>query len=245
MDGNNKAFVTLLSTENYLPAVVVLARSLKKVKSKYPLLVAITEELNRPEIVDGILRREGCMVETIPHLEYTKNVIDKYGTHTVLQTAPKIAVFNLCNWDKLVYIDADVLVMQNIDELMDRMDGSMVKYNGDDMGFSGLFVFAPRNHSYERYLALQTNFDGVDGDLLGYLWFYMRTNNDYVIHQDYLVSYWEHSACWKAKTIHYNNEHKPWLHPKFFNKQEFSIMKYNEYLEQVWRDYPQFKNHVI
>jgi hypothetical protein len=244
MDDNRKAFVTLCSTENYLPAVVVLARSFRKVKSKYPLLVAITEELCRPEIVEDILRKEGCIVETVPHLTYTKNVVNKYGsTHTVLQTAPKIAVFNLCSWDKLVYIDADVLVTQNIDDLMDRMDGSMVKYAGDDMGFSGLFVFSPRNHSYERYLALQKNFDGVDGDLLGYLWFYMRTNPDYVIDQNYLVSYWEHNACWKAKAIHYNNEKKPWLHPKSFNKQEFAIAKYYEYLDQVWKDYPQIKTY--
>ena len=241
MDGNNKAFVTLLSTENYLPAVVVLARSFKKVKSKYPLLVAITEELRRPEITD-ILVKEGCMLEVIPHLTYTKNVIDKYeGTHTVLQTAPKIAVFSLCNWDKLVYIDADVLVTKNIDDLMDRRDGSMVKYPGDDMGFSGLFVFAPRNHSYERYLALQQNFDGVDGDLLGYLWFYIRSNSEYHIPEEYLISYWEGNACWRAKTIHYNNEKKPWLHPKSFRREDRSVAMYFEILDEVWKDYPQIK----
>jgi alpha-N-acetylglucosamine transferase len=52
-------------------------------------------------------------------------------------------------WDKLLYIDADVLVLKNLDHLFQYPNGSMLKYevyageDENDTGFSGLFIIEP------------------------------------------------------------------------------------------------------
>jgi hypothetical protein len=74
VDRYKKAFITLLSSVDYLPAVLVLNKSLRLAKSNYELVVAVTED-----IIDKVqlpLIEEGIFIEKIPKLSYTKKVID-------------------------------------------------------------------------------------------------------------------------------------------------------------------------
>jgi hypothetical protein len=96
----------------------------------------------------------------------------------------------LSEWDKLLYIDADTLVIKNIDSLFNYPDGSMVKYPDDPWGFSGLFIIEPKNHDeIELYFHLLQNVNCFDGDLLGKLWFYIRTSPRHQIPEEYLIPY--------------------------------------------------------
>ena len=47
-DPRNMAYVTLLSTNDYLDAVLVLNKSLQRVNSKYPLLVMVVNTIFTP-----------------------------------------------------------------------------------------------------------------------------------------------------------------------------------------------------
>ena len=64
------AYVTLLSSTNYLKAVIILSLSLKKVNSNFPLLVAITEDVVSDDIIQ-ILSKLGCEIKVIERLEYS------------------------------------------------------------------------------------------------------------------------------------------------------------------------------
>ena len=94
-----KAYVTLLSSLDYLPAVLILNETLKKVKSKYPLVVGITQNIFSQKI-KKILEKNNIIVETIKTLEYSKNVKEKKKDLTnTLKTASKISLFSLYNYE--------------------------------------------------------------------------------------------------------------------------------------------------
>ena len=66
-------------------------------------------------------------------------------------TFAKLAAFELCHYDKLVFLDADLLINRNIDELFERQHMSAAVYYGRVHPFahlsfpnSGVMVIAPR-----------------------------------------------------------------------------------------------------
>ena len=244
-----KAFITLLSTKDYLDAVLVLKRSMEEVHTEYPLVCGITEDIFTPDIVQP-LSQMGIIVERISRLQYSEETRKKWGDRRVLNTASKISLFSLTQYDKLCYIDADTFLLQNIDNLLDRLDGSMIEPSPneeeEDYGFTGLFIFQPRYHKREFYIHLLENFPCADGDLLGNLWFFTRTSPShripyaYCMHYTYAKDYrlfpkenGRPEAQEIPKVIHFCNEEKPWLEPEKFPKKDPIIVKYFKYLEQV------------
>lgn len=120
------------------------------------------------------------IVENILPLEYSSMMKEKFQNTTrsnILYTASKIQVFTLKEWDKMVYIDADTIFLQNADELFEYPDGAMIKYPNDPYGFSGLFVFCPGNHDEDDfYPTVMREHFCADGDLLGKFWFFVKTS---------------------------------------------------------------------
>jgi alpha-N-acetylglucosamine transferase len=130
-DKNMNGWITLLSSENYLPAVLILNQTMQNVKSKYPLIVGITEDIYSDKIIT-ILHKYNIITEKIEKTSYAKEVVEKYSNHSVLNTASKIMLFSLDKYEKLIYIDADVYVKENMDELFDNYeDGSILCYPYD------------------------------------------------------------------------------------------------------------------
>lgn len=237
LDPRKFAYITLLSTEDYLDAVLVLNESLKDVSSQYPLVCAVTKNLNKTELITRLMTA-GIHIEWIESREYSENTRTKHSGHAVLNTASKISLFELVNYDKLCYIDADTIVVKNIDDVFDRLDGSMIKMDGDEYGFTGLFVFSPRNHRADFYLHLLTHFDCFDGDLLGSLWFYTRTSADHWIDDSYCKHYAFNLSKKDRRGVkvwHFCNEgHKPWF-PKDRQSMPDDIVltKYDELLHRA------------
>lgn len=238
-DQGRYAYVTLLSTTDYLDAVLVLNKSLQKVNSKYPLLTMVVDTIFTPEL-EKCFQKHGIQYHTVPPLQYSQSVQEKYANATVLNTASKIQLFSLKNWDKLVYIDADTFVLQNIDNLFEYPDGAMVKYPEDNFGFSGLFVFYPRHHHEDEfYPTVMQHHDCVDGDLLGKFWFFVRESPAHQIPPDYLMYYNPNHLDKDTKVIHYCNTLKPWIHTDhdLFNQDNYICWLYKKYLNEVQQTY--------
>lgn len=88
---HNYIYTTLLSSVDYIWGVLILNQSLKKVHSKYLLIVCITTEMSSNEKIIDILNKENInylIVRTIP---YNPNTIDLKGN--ILNTASKIQIF--------------------------------------------------------------------------------------------------------------------------------------------------------
>ena len=113
---SKKVWTSLITNTKYLSGLLTLAYSLNKTGSKYPLVALYTETFPADGL--GALRRRGIEAREIPYLlpsmpkEYT-NDPRFYDCWT------KLAPFSLTEYDRVVQLDSDMLVLQKMDELMD------------------------------------------------------------------------------------------------------------------------------
>lgn len=179
-------YITLLSSIDYLEAVLVLNSSLQKVKSKYKLVVACTPNVYSNEKIIDILQKEDIIIEKIPWFEYneqTKIGLSRYNIKSIYNVGAKVEIFGLNHYDKLIYLDADSFVVKNIDNLFKKKDGSTLIDSG--ACFCALFVFIPRNHPLEQYKTIMTYENCNDGSLMELLWWQVKDNKEYHIDNRY------------------------------------------------------------
>jgi inositol 3-alpha-galactosyltransferase len=114
-----RAWVTLLTRTSYLAGAIVLAYTLHKHESKHPLIILITPDF--PSNLLPTLQREASLtnaqIRLIEHLRPREkfDLIDSRFD----DTWTKLMVFSLVECEKLVFLDADMLVRRNMDELFD------------------------------------------------------------------------------------------------------------------------------
>ena len=91
--------------------------------------------------------------------------------HLALLTRPelgvtfsKIHVWRLTHYSKCVFLDADTLVLQNVDELFDREELSAAPDIGwPDCFNTGMFVFVPSMETFRNLLDLARQSGSFDG----------------------------------------------------------------------------------
>ena len=209
----NNAYVTLLSSKEYLVPILALNLSFKNTNSAYPLVVMVTDNIADDKNLIKILEQEHIKYVIVPTLSYSRATLtlinkDYPNNNTVQNTASKINMFNLEEYDKLVYIDGDSVFFQNCDQLFNFPDGSML-YDGK-VGLTGLLVFIPENHDFNFYMACLNNVRCLDGNLIDTLWFQIKTEQMYRIPMNYCYLSSENDKVLKyVKSITFN-EHKLW-----------------------------------
>lgn len=116
--GKKAAYVTLLTKTSYLPGVLVLEYTLRSVGSEYPLVVMATPSLLQED--RDILARRGIAVIDIQSLKPPEG-LHELSTHDArfADTWTKLRAFELTDYDRVVLMDADMIVMRKMDELMD------------------------------------------------------------------------------------------------------------------------------
>ncbi|XP_028774242.1 galactinol synthase 1-like [Neltuma alba] len=120
-EGLKKAYVTFLAGNgDYMKGVVGLAKGLRKVKSAYPLVVATLPDV--PEEHLQILRSQGCIVHDIEPIYPPPNQTQFAMAYYVINYS-KLRIWNLEGYRKMIYLDADIQVYDNIDHLFDTEDG--------------------------------------------------------------------------------------------------------------------------
>lgn len=118
---SKRAYVTFLAgTGDYVKGVVGLAKGLRKVKSAYPLVVAMLPDV--PEDHRKILRSQGCILREIEPIYPPENQIQFAMAYYVINYS-KLRIWNFEEYSKMLYLDADIQVYENIDHLFDGPDG--------------------------------------------------------------------------------------------------------------------------
>lgn len=123
----NYSYITLLNTENYLKGVVCLNESLKRAGTKYPLTVAITKTISKDTI--EILRKNDIKIVYIDNMDVPEEIKEKNKKGMFSHwsnTFDKLKIFELVEFDKLVFLDSDMYVRKNIDELFEKENLSAV-----------------------------------------------------------------------------------------------------------------------
>ncbi|ANB14157.1 Uncharacterized protein R707 [Sugiyamaella lignohabitans] len=113
---SRKVWTTLITNTKYLSGLLTLEYALRKVGSKYPLLVLYTETFEQEghEALDnrGIHKKRIEYLLPKAHKDY-QNDVRFYDCWSKLQP------FSLFEFDRVVQLDSDMVVVQNMDELMD------------------------------------------------------------------------------------------------------------------------------
>lgn len=110
-----EAYVTMVTSKDYIIGALVLAHSLEGTGTSRPLLCMVTKNLDNADLeslkVGGL---QPVLVEPIaaPSLSNVQEW-DAVGY-------TKLNLWGLVDWDFLVYVDADCLVVSNMDDLFGR-----------------------------------------------------------------------------------------------------------------------------
>lgn len=223
-----QAFVTLLSSEDYIAPVLILNRNFKDIKSQYPLLVMVTNNILQK--AKKYLDKEQVFYKEVNFLEYSEITKEKDAGTYLLNIASKMNVFTLFEYDKIVFIDADSIFFQNIDDLFNYPDGAMYEEPNHIDGFAALFVCTPQNHDLDFYMTLLQSQYMWESDLLGRLWFPFKSNSEYRIPTNYFLNITlENLDCQdftQVKGIHFCYYYKPW---KYQTVEEYLTDYYKEF----------------
>ncbi|KAK4849013.1 hypothetical protein QYF36_019806 [Acer negundo] len=119
----SRAYVSFLAGNgDYVKGVVGLAKGLRKVKSQYPLVVAVLPDV--PEEHRKILESQGCIVKEIEPVYPPENQTQFAMPHYVINYS-KLRIWEFEEYSKMIYLDGDILVYDNIDHLFDLPDGHL------------------------------------------------------------------------------------------------------------------------
>ena len=138
-------YVCVLSTDNYLEGVLVLNENLKALKSKYPLLCLINENISKETIRK--LKLFHIDYKLIPSINFNCKTLYNWK-----YTFDKINVFSLTEYDKVVYLDSDFLILENIDHLFKLSTPTMasdVPFHADIFN-SAVMIIKPNLKDYNN-----------------------------------------------------------------------------------------------
>lgn len=183
------AFVTLATNDNYALGALTWAASLRQVKTVNQIAILVTKDLSsslryiekRRVLCRNLMILFVSRRDVLPQFFDVVQEVDIFNSNdtAILQalkrpelgvTLTKIHCWKLTQFTKCVFMDADTLVLQNIDELFERDELSAVPDIGwPDCFNSGVFVFRPSVQTFDNLVALlvkEGSFDGGDQGLL-------------------------------------------------------------------------------
>jgi lipopolysaccharide biosynthesis glycosyltransferase len=228
------SFVTFLGTDSFLPGVLALNNSLKNYNKSYGLLVLTTDLVSPASI--AALESKNIRYKHVARIKNPNARGDDQRNFGHMYT--KLRIFELEEFDKVVYIDADMLVCCNVEELFDCPHMSAVvagalkpecsHWNELNAGF---LVVVPDKALAERMYALVDSTPSDDGSDQGFLHsFYSNWANDKHLHLDhkynvpvydidvyarlnyFKFSYRNGALDTNISIIHYWGYDKPWYH---------------------------------
>ena len=141
----NYAFVTVLSTNDYYKYVIALFESIKETNTKINNFVVIVNE----DVNDNVINLlEEKKYRVIKKNKLTFSFVENEPYKSCCNYFDKLYVFDLVEYDKVVYLDNDTYVLKNIDELFNYPHmSSVIDDNGCVLPWKengpGLMVIEP------------------------------------------------------------------------------------------------------
>jgi lipopolysaccharide biosynthesis glycosyltransferase len=228
-----QTFVTYLGTDSFLPGLLVLAYSYRSHSAVSPFLVLVNEQVSG--WVFDFLKIYGFDYKKVRGIDNPHLLIN--GDREFHSVYGKLNVFNLICYDKVVYLDADMVICESLQELFQRPHlsavtaGSLVPCNSSwkDLN-SGLMVIQPDKELFEEMLSkvsiLPSSTKGDQGFLHSFYpkwstWKELHLDHKYNIPAQYLDEYASIGFCrfdyekGIARTdniavLHYWGPIKPW-----------------------------------
>lgn len=109
------AWVTLLTQPEYLPGVHALYRSLQKSKTKWPLVVMVTPNVEQE--ARQALQLDHVVIHPVEKLAPDASLEHNYALAQFGEVWNKLRVWGLTDYKRVIFLDADMLVLGNMDDL--------------------------------------------------------------------------------------------------------------------------------
>ncbi|KAJ4794975.1 galactinol synthase 1 [Rhynchospora pubera] len=117
------AYVTFLAGDgDYVKGVVGLVKGLRKVGTAYPLVVAVLPDV--PESHRKLLLAQGCIVREIEPVHPPDSSTQFAMAYYVINYS-KLRIWEFTEYEKMIYLDSDIQVYENIDHLFELPDGAI------------------------------------------------------------------------------------------------------------------------
>ena len=265
-----RVYITALTNERYIPGVMALARSLHEVGTKYDLAVMIPSE--KADALTAALRDYGVLdipgVFILPReniqLEEMDSVVEKEYSYW-RDSFFKLQAAGCTEYDKIILLDCDQMVVKNIDHLFDAPHFTATTcgrcVHEDWRGLSaGLLVLEPSTALHERLISLivpaiefkkEKGQQAGDQDVFKMAFPEWRDRPDLYIHEKYNICWgWITDLCRKEGVtpkdfymIHFPGREKPWDMGRYQHLRYFVSLllrgKFDQliYKVYIWRKY--------
>lgn len=165
------AYVTLVTNADYGRGALALARSLGQANAAHPLVVLATQNAGYLDELAG----EGCRIIETARPELSAGFLERHSRHQQHRAAPftkgekpafhdpldnfcKLRLWQMEEYRKVVFIDADAIVLRNVDRLFDypafvAAPNLYETLRDFDRMNAGVFVAEPGAATYRAMLA--------------------------------------------------------------------------------------------
>ncbi len=253
-----KAYITISTGKSYLPGIMAMYLSLKQTGTTIPLYAMLPIDLIEKEAqLCNKLKENGInIIEYSNSISIPQQLIDSnenHGDSRFSHTFDKLLVFEQTQFDKIVYLDADIYILHNLDHLFELPHMSAMiagkSYPGNEDWIdltSGIMTIIPEkglSKQFEKLIPDVIKAKGICGDqdiLQAYYTDWTKRSEldmgeKYGIIA-YYAKYYEQHLGYKytdqvedshsVAVIHYAGEMKPWMQhwsPLSVLKQELEL----------------------
>lgn len=220
----DEAFVSLTTNDQYGLGAYVLGKSLRKSNTSKKLVLLITSGVseNCRQKLNSVW---DDLIDVTVLDSQDKENLALLARPELGVTFSKLRAWTLTQFKKCVFLDADTLVIQNVDDLFEREELSAAPDIGwPDCFNSGVFVFKPSLETYDNLLKFSKkhgSFDGGDQGLLNdyFSWWATRDIAHHLPFTYNMVSNvcYSYNPAYKrfgsdVKIVHFLGSIKPWHH---------------------------------
>jgi len=227
LNNHREAYVTVVFEpgEGFMKAAELMAHSLRLTNTSRPLIAMVTKFVNtavrkRLVLAGFILHDVEPLSHPLPRCSKTRWIGNNNNSELV-----KMRVWELECLDKIVYLDADMLILQNIDALF-KSPGhpvSAVKGLSPSWGFNaGVMVLQPSKKVFADMMSKFVRIGTYDCGDQGFLNLYFKWRHQpdtfklpsvYNTHHR-VFNQMKPSVQVQTKILHYSSLKKPWERPK-------------------------------
>ncbi|CAM8918951.1 unnamed protein product [Rhodiola kirilowii] len=160
---HREAYATILhSAHVYVCGAIAAAQSIRMAGSTRDLVILVDETISAYH--RSGLEAAGWKVRTIQRIRNPKAEKDAYNEWNY----SKFRLWQLTDYDKIIFIDADMLVLRNIDFLFSMPEISATGNNGSLFN-SGVMVIEPSNCTFQLLMDHINEIESYNGGDQGYL----------------------------------------------------------------------------
>ncbi|KAH7663764.1 Glucuronosyltransferase protein [Dioscorea alata] len=160
---NREAYATILhSAHVYVCGAIAAAQSIRLAESTRDLIILVDETISNHHRTG--LEGAGWKVRTIQRIRNPKAERDAYNEWNY----SKFRLWQLTDYDKIIFIDADLLILRNIDFLF-AMPEITATGNNATLFNSGVMVIEPSNCTFQLLMDHINEIESYNGGDQGYL----------------------------------------------------------------------------